>query len=117
MASFAPTILNKIIKEKIMAYKYAFKDAVEQTKLDVWAKGRIVPDKDGNHWDPKVWRYDFCGQPINYFEHGNTNSKHGWEIDHIKPTAKGGSDTLDNRQPLQWENNRAKGDNYPWSCP
>lgn len=100
-----------------MAYSYPFKATDEKTKLAVWAKGKIVPDKDGNHWSPSEWRYDICGQPIKYSEHGNVNSKHGWEIDHIKPSSKGGNDSIDNLQPLQWENNRAKSDNYPWSCP
>jgi len=41
----------------------------------------------------------------------------GWEIDHKKPVANGGTDDLDNLQPLQWENNRHKGDNWPnWDC-
>lgn len=57
-----------------------------------------------------------CGSPIRYSDHGNTNSKHGWEIDHILPTAKGGRTVLDNLQPLYWETNRSKGDQYPWSC-
>ena len=31
--------------------------------------------------------------------------------------ALGGSDSLSNLQPLYWENNRHKGDNWPqWSC-
>lgn len=50
-------------------------------------------------------------------QYGNVNSEYGWEIDHIKPVAKFGTDDLDNLQPLQWKNNRGKSDNYPhWSC-
>ncbi len=49
-------------------------------------------------------------------EYGNTNSDHGWEVDHEKPVARGGSDDLSNLQPLQWDNNRKKSDAYPWSC-
>jgi hypothetical protein len=37
----------------------------------------------------------------------------GWQIDHIKPVAKGGTDDLENLQPLFWENNRRKGDHWP----
>jgi 5-methylcytosine-specific restriction endonuclease McrA len=49
------------------------------------------------------------------FEHsyGVTGSKFGWEIDHHTPVAKGGGDDLQNLQPLQWLNNRTKGDQLP----
>ncbi len=77
----------------------------------VWGKGRIIKD-----FDPNVWRYDVCGNPIKFSEYGNINSKHGWEVDHIKPVSKGGGDEITNLQPLQWENNRRKSDTYPWSC-
>ena len=53
---------------------------------------------------------------MKYGDHADTNSKYGWEIDHIYPTALGGTDDLDNLQPLYWEYNRQKGDTYPWYC-
>lgn len=94
-----------------MAYTYPFRQTDEATKLAVWNKGRVIPN-----FAPSDWRSDMCGMPMNYFEHGNTGSQHGWEIDHIKPVARDGSDSIDNLQPLQWENNRRKADNYPWNC-
>jgi 5-methylcytosine-specific restriction endonuclease McrA len=42
--------------------------------------------------------------------------QYGWEIDHIQPVTKGGSDDLVNLQPLHWENNRAKGDSAQLVC-
>lgn len=81
------------------------------TILAVWRKGRVI---DG--YDTATWRRDMCGQPMKYQEYGNTNSEHGWEVDHIKPVAKGGNDDLSNLQPLLWDNNRKKGDTHPWNC-
>ncbi len=81
----------------------------EETKRLVWEKGELIPGQNRNDF-----RRDCTGRTIRYTDHGNVNSSFGWEIDHIKPVSKGGSDDLINLQPLQWEVNRDKGDTYPW---
>jgi hypothetical protein len=62
------------------------------------------------------FRKDACGVTILRNDYGTTTD-YGWEIDHIKPVASGGTDAMDDLQPLHWENNRHKADNWPhWSC-
>ncbi len=79
-----------------------------QKQIDaVWAK---LPSISGQKAE---WKKDKAGAWINYNQHGEVKSQYGWEIDHIYPESKGGSDDLSNLQALQWENNRSKDDNYP----
>lgn len=74
----------------------------------VWNKAKIIEGEDES-----VYRQDYAGAWIKRDEYGNTESTLGWEIDHRKPVAKGGTDDLWNLDPLQWNNNRTKSDDYP----
>jgi HNH endonuclease len=88
----------------------SFSSSIEQK---VWEKGTVVEG-----YDASMYRKDKCGAWMqkNLRENGSELSLH-WEIDHKNPTSKGGNDDLDNLQPLQWENNRGKDNNYPeWNC-
>ena len=55
-------------------------------------------------------RKDTCGAGIVYGDYGNRDSEYGWEIDHIIPVSKCGTEDITNLQPLHWDNNVAKGD-------
>ncbi len=80
----------------------------EQKIQEVWEKGMIVPGYN----EDKV-RKDACSAWMKREEYGNIESNYGWEIDHTKPESKGGSSDLSNLRPMQWSNNRNKGDDYP----
>lgn len=84
------------------------KEFSERVKEAVWNKAKIVLG-----YNPSDLRQDIAGAWIKKSEYGNRKSPWGWEIDHIKPESAYGSDNLDNLQPLQWENNASKGNDYP----
>jgi 5-methylcytosine-specific restriction endonuclease McrA len=105
MTGFAETYLRET------ADIVAALNADENLKRQVWNKASKIPD-----YASSVWRRDVCGSVLRYLDHGNTNSRYGWEIDHDIPTSRGGTDDLTNLQPLYWETNRQKGDTYHWKC-
>jgi hypothetical protein len=92
-------------------YDYPFKFASHTLIVRVWLKGEIIPG-----YKPTEWRKDRCGTIMHFSRHGDTNSSYGWEIDHIIPQSIGGTDDLSNLQPLQWQNNRKKGNLAIWNC-
>jgi 5-methylcytosine-specific restriction endonuclease McrA len=73
----------------------------------IWQKATKV-----ENYEPNKWRKDFAGAWIQRSQFG-IRSEFGWEIDHIVPKSRGGSDEPGNLIPMHWRNNVAKSDNYP----
>ena len=65
----------------------------DRQKLIAWQKAVVVPGYDAGEI-----RKDSCGAWIKWADYGNTNSQWGWEIDHIYPVARGGTDMPGNLQ-------------------
>ena len=79
--------------------KYNSKDCKDK----VWNLAKPIKGKD-----PSKYRMDPSGQVIAYNAYGNNTSK-SWDIDHIKPASRGGSDCLRNLQALNSHTNRSVG--------
>lgn len=83
----------------------------EVTVQKVWEKSAII-----SGYDATRYRKDLTGAWIERNKYGDTSIDQGlgWEVDHRKPIAKGGTNILSNLRPLQWKNNRSKGENFPY---
>lgn len=73
----------------------------------VWEKARRVKGKN-----PNLYRRDAQGNLI-YKPAYNRNSPMGWQVDHIWPRSKGGSDARRNLQALQTGANKRKSNKTP----
>ena len=72
----------------------------------VWDKGQTIRGKN-----PDLYRTDKEGNVMYKPSYGKMTGM-GWEVDHSKPKSKGGTDHLNNLQPMQSHENRRKSDKY-----
>lgn len=72
-------------------------------KNSVWEKAKKIRGKN-----PNLYRKDPYGNQMYKPAHGKSSDM-GWDIDHIKPKSKGGSDNTRNLQALNSSVNRSKG--------
>lgn len=75
----------------------------------IWQKAIVVEG-----YDKTLYRQDFSGAWIARNAYNDRDSVLGWEIDHIFPKSKGGDNHWVNLRPINWKNNIAKGDDYPY---
>lgn len=74
----------------------------------IWQKAIVVEG-----YDPSLYRKDFAEAWIARDSYADCNSPFGWEIDHVYPESLGGDNHFINLRPMNWRNNRSKGDSYP----
>ena len=76
-------------------------------RLDqIWNKGETIRGKD-----PDLYRMDKFGNTMYRHSYGKMSGM-GWNVDHSKPQSQGGTDHLNNLQPMNSRANSAKGDKY-----
>ena len=75
----------------------------EQKKIAAWQACRPIQGHS-----PADYRIDAHFNVIAWSQYGSL-SEYGWEIDHVHPSALGGSDHPSNLRALHWRANRSHG--------
>lgn len=78
--------------------------ATKEQQEKAWNNAKTIRGKDSD-----IHRQDSYGNKMYKTSYGK-DSDMGWEVDHIKPQSKGGSDATRNLQALNTSVNRSKGD-------
>lgn len=80
-----------------------------EERLDqIWDKGETIRGKN-----PDRYRKDIFGNVMFRPSYGKT-SPMGWNVDHSKPQELGGTNHLNNLQPMNSKANSSKNDKYPY---
>ncbi|GAB4124121.1 MAG: hypothetical protein Fur0040_05810 [Sideroxydans sp.] len=77
--------------------------ATKEQQEKAWNNAQTVRGKD-----PDLYRKDPYGNLMYKHSYGKSSSM-GWEVDHITPSSRGGSDATRNLQALNISVNRSKG--------
>ncbi len=77
--------------------------ATKEQQEKAWNNAKTIRGKD-----PDIYRQDPYGNTMCKTSYGKA-SPMGWDVDHIKPVSRGGSDTTRNQQALSASVNRSKG--------
>lgn len=77
--------------------------ATKEQKEKAWNNAQTIRSKD-----PDLYRKDPYGN-VMYKPSNGKSSAMGWDVDHIKPVSRGGSDATLNLQALNTSVNRSKG--------
>jgi 5-methylcytosine-specific restriction endonuclease McrA len=78
--------------------------ATKDQREKAWDNAKKIRGKE-----PDKYRQDPYGNAMYKPSYGKSSEK-GWEVDHIKPQSKDGSDATRNLQALNTSVNRSKGD-------
>lgn len=78
----------------------------EERLEQIWDKAKTIKGKD-----PELYRQDKFGNQMYRPSYGKMSDM-GWNVDHSKPQALGGTDHLNNLQPMNSKANSSKGIKY-----